>query len=75
MSKNSTEKHKPAPKPSVIHIIISTLAAAVGVQSNRNRERDFAANNLYVYVAAGILFATIFIGGLIIWVRHLIGSG
>ena len=61
-------------KPSIGQIILSTLAAAVGVQSNKNRERDFTQGNLYVYVAAGIIFTGLFVGGLILLVKVLLGD-
>ncbi|MCP8898381.1 DUF2970 domain-containing protein [Gilvimarinus xylanilyticus] len=61
-------------KPSIGQTILSTLAAAVGVQSNKNRERDFTQGNLYVYVAAGIIFTGLFVGGLILLVKVLLGD-
>ncbi len=59
-------------KPGIGHIILSTLAAAVGVQSNKNREREFSQGNLYVYVAAGIIFTGLFVGGLVLLVKVLL---
>lgn len=48
-------------KPSIWHIILSTLAAAFGVQSDRNHKRDFTHGNIYIYIIAGILFTAFFI--------------
>lgn len=74
MTAKDTESNKPAPKLNIIQVILSTLAAAVGVQSNRNRERDFSGNNLLAYVAAGLIFTALFVGGLIMWVQHLLAT-
>ena len=48
-------------KPDLRAIIQSTLAAAFGVQSNKNREQDFQHGNIWVYIAAGVIFTLIFI--------------
>ena len=42
-------------------VVISVLAAAFGVQSNKNRERDFSHGNIWVYVIAGVIFTAIFV--------------
>jgi hypothetical protein len=48
-------------KTGIVSIILSTLAAAFGVQSSKNRERDFAKGNFKAYVASGIIFTVLFI--------------
>ena len=47
--------------PSFWQIVFSTLAAFFGVQSNKNRERDFKYGNIYVYIVSGLIFTIIFI--------------
>ncbi|MEH6466826.1 MAG: DUF2970 domain-containing protein [Porticoccus sp.] len=42
-------------------MVFSTLAAFLGVQSNKNRERDFKYGNIYVYIVSGLIFTIIFI--------------
>jgi len=42
-------------------VIQSTLAAAIGVQSKKNRERDFEEGNAGTFIAAGIIFTALFI--------------
>ena len=42
-------------------IIQSALAAAIGVQSKKNRERDFQEGNAGTFIAAGIIFTALFI--------------
>jgi hypothetical protein len=54
-------------------IVMSTLAAALGVQSSKNRERDFVKGNFKAYVASGIIFVIIFISSITMLVKFLIG--
>jgi uncharacterized membrane protein YidH (DUF202 family) len=56
-------------KPGLKAIIQSTLAAAFGVQSSKNREQDFQHGNIWVYVASGIIFTVIFIFTVLLLVR------
>jgi len=59
-----TEEDKPSPearKPRFWSIVLSTLAAAIGVQSNKNRERDFSQNGPLPFIVAGIIFTILFI--------------
>lgn len=54
-----------------VKIIQSTLAAAIGVQSKQNRERDFEEGNAGAFIAAGIIFTALFITtvlGVVQWV-------
>lgn len=44
-----------------LRIIQSTLAAAIGVQSKKNREHDFQEGNAGTFIAAGIIFTVLFI--------------
>ena len=43
-------------------IIGSSMAAGLGVQSSRNRERDFREGRAGVFIAAGLIFTALFIG-------------
>jgi len=52
-------------KPKTTDLLKSTLSAAIGVQSNANRERDFKHGNIKTFVFAGIVFTVIFIGTVI----------
>jgi hypothetical protein len=54
-----------------VKIIRSTLAAAIGVQSKKNRERDFEEGHAGAFIAAGIIFTALFITtvlGVVQWV-------
>lgn len=55
-------------------ILLSTLAAAIGVQSNKNRERDFKHGNIKIFIAAGIIFTTIFVVTLVVVVKQVLNS-
>ncbi|HEB28729.1 MAG TPA: DUF2970 domain-containing protein [Porticoccus sp.] len=48
-------------KPNFWQIVFSTLAAFFGVQSNKNRERDFKYGSIYVYIVSGLIFTIVFI--------------
>lgn len=56
---NEKEKH------SAVDLLKSTLSAAVGVQTNANREKDFKHGNIKTFVFAGIIFTVLFIGTII----------
>lgn len=49
-------------KPSFLEIAKSVFSAAIGVQSNKNREQDFQHGSLSAYVIGGIIFTLAFIG-------------
>jgi hypothetical protein len=47
--------------PNILQVIGSVMAAGFGVQSSKNRERDFKQGSLKVFVTAGIIFTILFI--------------
>lgn len=59
-------------KVSVKDILQSVFAAALGVQSSKNRDRDFKQGNIGIFIAAGILFTALFIGGVIAVVQAVV---
>ena len=54
-SKNTDEN------PKLGQIIGSVLSAAIGIQSSKNRERDFKHGKTSTFVIAGIIFVALFI--------------
>lgn len=56
---------KAAPRSSLnlMQVISSVLAAGLGVQSSRNRERDFEQGRAGTFIVAGLIFTALFIGG------------
>ncbi|AMX02455.1 DUF2970 domain-containing protein [Microbulbifer thermotolerans] len=61
-------------KPSAGQVLLSTLAAAIGVQSNKNRERDFKGGSIKTYIAAGIIFTTLFVVTLVLVVKTVLSN-
>ena len=55
------DQKKPESKISFFSVIQSTFAAAFGVQSKKNRERDFSHGKPIVFITAGLMFALVFI--------------
>ncbi len=55
------EENPPPVKLSILQVIQSVLAATMGVQSNRNRERDFKQGTPRVFIVAGLLATGLFI--------------
>ncbi len=43
-------------------VVSSVLAAGLGVQSSRNRERDFKEGRAGTFILAGLIFTALFIG-------------
>jgi uncharacterized membrane protein YhdT len=52
-------------KPTFWQVIISVLAAFFGVQSDKNRERDFKHGKPIHFIVAGLLLTLVFI--LVVW--------
>jgi hypothetical protein len=57
-----------------LQVVASVLAAGLGVQSSKNRERDFKQGRIGVFIAAGIVFTLIFIGSVILVVQMVLKS-
>lgn len=59
-----------------LQVVGSVFAAGLGVQSSKNRERDFRQGRLGVFIAAGVLFTLLFIGVIVLVVQTVIkGAG
>jgi len=56
-----TDKQSPRTKLSILQVIQSVLAASFGVQSNRNRERDFKQGSAKAFIIAGLVGTLLFI--------------
>lgn len=57
MKQEETSKQKPR----LGSVILSILAAAIGVQSDKNRERDFANGSPLTFIIGGFVFTILFI--------------
>jgi len=68
------EDEKKKEKLSAWQVVSSVFAAGFGVQSSRNRERDFKQGRLGIFVAAGITFTLLFIGTVFLVVQMVLKS-
>ena len=57
----SKAKPNNSKKPSLLSVVKSILAAGIGVQSEKNRQRDFEKGNPLVFIIGGIIFTLLFI--------------
>lgn len=69
---NDKRREQESGRPGFLHVVFSTLAAAIGVQSNKNRERDFKGGSIKAYIAAGIIFTTLFVLTLVLVVKTVL---
>jgi hypothetical protein len=56
--KNSDTAPKP---PNFLQIMLSVIAAAFGVQTGKNYERDFTTGSPLPYIVGGIVFTALFV--------------
>lgn len=57
----TSEKQDKPKKITPFSFMSSIFAAAFGVQSNKNRERDFEHGKIHHFIIGGIIFAVLFI--------------
>lgn len=55
--------------PGLFQAMASAVAAAFGVQSDRNRERDFKHGKARNFIIAGVLFTVLFILAIVVIVK------
>lgn len=60
--------------PSLARVFGSVLASLFGVQSGRNRERDFAQGRPWVYVVVGLVVTVVFVMSVWFVVRMVLKS-
>jgi len=58
-------------RPSLLQVLLSTLAAFIGVQSDKNRQKDFQQSSIVPFMITGIVLAGLFIFGLIFIARQI----
>jgi len=74
---NSSEDSNENIQISFWQLLLSTLSAFIGVQSNANRERDFKHGKISHFIAIGLLFGLAFvltIVGVVQIVMHVTGN-
>lgn len=62
--KNDAER-----SPGLGQTVVSVLAAAFGVQSSANRQRDFKHGKARNFIIAGVVFTALFVLSLVLVVR------
>ncbi|MEQ8263281.1 DUF2970 domain-containing protein [Pseudohaliea sp.] len=76
----STGAQEPAPDREerkglgVLQVVSSVFAAGLGVQSSRNRERDFRQGRAGTFIAAGLIFTALFIGAVLTVVKLVLAG-
>lgn len=55
-------------------VLKSVGAAAFGVQSPANRKRDFTKGNIWVFIAAGVIFTLLFVMIVVTVVRVILAN-
>jgi hypothetical protein len=69
-----TKPSKDAQKPSLISVVKSILAAGIGVQSDKNRTRDFEQGSPLSFIIGGIVFTLVFIATIATIVGFLLSN-
>ena len=71
-----TKEKETKEKLNLLQVIGSVFAAGLGVQSSKNRQRDFKQGKLGVFIAAGLIFTLLFVGVVVTIVQLVLkGSG
>lgn len=68
------ENKQESKKLTLRQLVGSILAGAVGVQSGKNRERDFESGSLLPFVIGGLVFTALFIGSIVLLVNYLLST-
>ncbi len=56
-----TEPKDEAKTPGFFTVMLSVIAAALGVQSEKNRERDFSQSSPLPFIVGGLVFTVLFV--------------
>jgi len=65
----SQDAEKP---PTLMQTVGSVGAAFFGVQSSKNRERDFKHGRAWMFIAVGAVMTTLFVLGLVLVVKLML---
>ena len=61
-------------KPGLMDVVKSVLASFFGVQSNKNRERDFQQGSPAQFIIVGLILTILFIVGMILIVKLILAT-
>jgi hypothetical protein len=73
-NENAQPDRKALPRPSLLKVMQSILAGALGVQSSKRHQEDFANPSPWAYIVGGLLFTALLIGGLVLVVNMVLAS-
>lgn len=74
LPKKTGSTHTKQNKVSFLHLVLTSMAAGIGVQSRKNLEKDFNQQSPFPYIIAGILFTAIFLGTIILVVKLVLSD-
>jgi hypothetical protein len=60
-SPNDAPSDRPGTGPGLLDVALSVMAAAIGIQTEANKQRDFSSGNPLDYIIAGLMFTVIFV--------------
>lgn len=69
---NKEDQTEEQTSPGFFSVILSVLAAMIGIQSDKNRERDFEKGYIGNYIFVGIVAVVIFVFTLISIVNNIL---
>lgn len=69
---DATSREIESKNPNFFQVVLSVMAAAIGIQNQAVRERDFNSKSPLPFIVAGILFTVLFVGTLIAVVSWII---
>jgi hypothetical protein len=73
-NKTAQSGSKALPRSSVLKVMQSIFAGALGVQSSKRHQEDFANTSPWAFIVGGVLFTALLIGGLILLVHLVLAS-
>ena len=66
---------EPAPaEPTWFQVLLSSLAAAFGVQNSRNRRRDFSSASPWKFIVMGLVVTAVMVATLVLTVKLILPS-
>lgn len=71
---NVSEESSTNNKMSFWHLVLTSMAAAIGVQSKKNLEKDFSQQSPLPFIIAGIVFTILFMGSIIFVVKLVLSD-
>lgn len=69
-----TERDEEQKAPSLFQVMGSVLSAFFGVQSSKNKERDFKHGNHKVFIVVGLIMTLVFLASVITVVQLVLAN-